>query len=104
MKTLLLALSLLLFSNSECEIAVKIPFPESEYETKQFNDLSMKHVDTWVKTNTEKKLPYQTYPKQGYLNEYELLYAWCPNLNQFVLVAYRNNKWGYYRYNPIFIK
>lgn len=102
MKTLLLAF--LLITNSTCNIAIEIPFPESEYHKKVFNELSMKHVDTWTKTYEEIKLPYQTHAKQGYLNEYEMLYAWCPNLNQFVLIAYHNNKGGFYRYNPIFIK
>lgn len=103
MKTLLLA-TLLLFTNSDCLIATKIPFPRSEYNNKQFNELSMKHVDTWIKTYEAIKLPYETYAKPGYLNEYEFLYAWCNNLHQFVLIAYHNNKYNYYKYNPIFIK
>ena len=103
MKTLLLA-TFLLFTNSTCQLSVEIPFPPNEYKKKVFNELSIKHVDTWLKTYDEIKLPYQTYAKPGYLGEYEYLYAWCPNLNQFVLIAYHNNKYKYYRYNPIFIK
>lgn len=102
MKTLILAV--LLLASSDCQIAVKIPFPASEYSKKQFNELSMYNVDNWTKTYSEIKLPYETYAKHSYMGEYELLYAWCTNLNQFVLVAYHNNKFGYYRYNPIFIK
>jgi hypothetical protein len=103
MKTLFLALSLLLFSNSECQVAIKIPFPPSEYKNKSFNDISYSKVDTWKLSQEEIKLPFETYAKPYALGEYELLYAWCTNLNQFVLVAYHNNKWKYYRYNPIFL-
>lgn len=102
MKTLLLAL--LLLTSSECQIAVKIPFPASEYSKKRFNDLSYYNVDNWTKSQTEKQLFFQTVSRFEGRGEYELLYAWCTNLNQFVLVAYHNNKWGFYRYNPIFVK
>ena len=50
-----LILSLFLLTSSECQIAVKIAFPTSEYSKKHFNELSMYNIDNWTKSFSEIK-------------------------------------------------